>query len=297
MKVLVLDMFQSFSLLPYLKEKLGDKHEFFSMAKLDTDQLWEIFKRVDPDVVFVDFCNENAVHLTTRLKAEKVRPRVVIRLHAYEADSWYMDHIHWDQVDELITIAPIKYKIVKEKLQDKVPIHLVYNGMDLNRFQLQKPHEGSDIAYVGYLNQKKGPALLKAVFASFPDKQFHVGGVFQDPHVLRLLTDDLPKNVKMYGWINPTEFLQGKRFIITTSVTEGSAQSVSEGMAMGLTPLVYGWPGAEDIYPKDLIWRSFQDLRKIIDTPPKDPAWCRKWIVERYSMDKCINSLISLLRI
>jgi len=70
--------------------------------------------------------------------------------------------------------------------------------------------------------------------------------------------------------------------------------SIAEGMAMGLTPVVHGWPGAELLWPKECIWNTFEELNDILWTP-REPAWCREWIENRYSMDKCIDRVVELL--
>ena len=279
MRLLVLDNYQSFTLVPQLKDRLGD---VWTMGNVSTDHMWNIFKANRPNVVFVDFCNENAVELTGRLKEldPKDRPRVVIRLHGYEAQSWYMDKIKWDMVSDLIVVSP-RFKDIVERKIPGVNIHVINNGIDLDRFQLQENFDDSSIAYAGYLNKKKGPTLLRTVMASMPDKQFHIAGSHQDEQV-RLYFDDLELgNVRYYGWVQTQEFLKGKRFVLSTSVTESFGMSIAEGMAMGLTPMVHAWPGAEDLWPSKCIWKTFDELRSI---RPLDPLFCRKWVEDKYSM-------------
>lgn len=294
MTLMVLDNIGSFSLVPHLK-MIIPKGEIFSMVSIDSDNFWDIFKSTNPDTVFVDFCNENAVDLTKRVKELPNKPRIVIRLHGYEVQSWYMEAIDWSQVDVLIVVSPKFKEIVRSKniiLGSRV--NVVYNGIDLNKFKLQDDSlvDNKSIAYAGYLNKKKGPSLLRTVMFSMPDRRFYVASQYQDEHVELYFEDlDLP-NVSYLGWGDTSQLLQGRRYILSTSVTESFGMSIGEGMAMGLTPLVHHWPGADLLWPKECLWKSFDELKAI---KPKDPVWCRKWIEDRYSMKTCIDQVLMLL--
>ena len=84
MKILVLDNYENFTLVPQLREALPS-HEVIKMGNIHTDHLWGVLCRIAPDVIFVDFCDKNAVVLTQRIKTLPRQPKVVIRLHGYEA--------------------------------------------------------------------------------------------------------------------------------------------------------------------------------------------------------------------
>jgi len=233
-KLLVLDNFGSFSLVPYLKKKWNG--EVISMGNIYDDKMWWIFKRVDPDVVFVDFCEKNAVVLTDRIRELSKKPKVVIRLHGYEAFGSYLSAVNWDFVSNLIVVSPMYERIVRRNMPNsKVNIQVVFNGLDIEKFQLQD-NDGIDddaIAYISYLNRKKGIALLRTIIASTPNKKFHVGGPYQEEPVRLYLQDLDLKNVRYYGQVQTEKFLVGKRYIMSTSVSESFGMTIAEGMAMG----------------------------------------------------------------
>lgn len=294
MKLMVLDNVGSFSLVPYLREVKKD-WQIFSMANIANDQMWEIFKKTDPDVVFCDFCNENAVDLTRRVKDLPKKPKIVIRLHRYEVHSWYMSKIDWSQVTNLVVVSPKFKELVKDKKVLLGPqIHVVYNGIDMNKFGLQDDAavDNRSVAYVGYFNQKKGLALLRTIMASMPERRFYLAGTYQDPFVQLYMEDLELQNAVYCGWSQTEQFLLGRRFLISTSLTESFGMGIAEAMAMGCTPLVHHWPGADDLWPKDCLWNTFDELKAI---EPKDPAWCRQWVADRYSMDACIEKVVQLL--
>jgi len=295
MKLFIAQVADSFSLVPYLKERLSD-WEITKTSYVYTNNAWQQVVDLAPDVIFIDFCDDNARVITARLGELQKRPKVVIRLHGYEAQTEYLRRITWGNVSDLVVVSPRFREIVRGKLfkHPTLRIHLIPNGVDLDKYQLQDEAslDSNLIAYVGYLNKKKGPTLLRTVWASMPERQFHVGGTIQDEQVGWYLKDlELP-NVTYHGWVQTQEFLKGKRFLLSTSVTESFGMGIAEAMAMGLTPLIHAWPGADQIWPKECLWNTFQELRVI---EPKDPAWCREWVESRYSMEQCIDKFVALL--
>lgn len=297
-KLLVLDSVGGFSLTPYLRQHAINNNldwRVDTMHNLSNDQMWEILKNFAPDTVFVDFCNENAVVLTNRVKELPKQPKIVIRLHGYEAQSWYIFKIDWSTVSNLLVVSPKFEEIVLSKIPAvKEKLNVVFNLIDTEKFALQKAEDmvPNTIAYAGYLNKKKGIPLLRTVMASMPDKEFHVAGIFQDAQVELYLKDLALPNVQYHGWVKTWDFLKGKQHVISTSVTESFGMSLAEGMAMGLTPLIHAWPGADLIWPKECIWKTFDELKAI---QPQDPAWCRKWITDRYPMNQCIETVTGML--
>ena len=292
-RLLVLDNYESFSLVPYLKKKLDC--EIFKIGNIYEDRTFNALKRLAPDVVFVDFCDKNALTLTFRAGELSKVPKIVIRLHGYEAFTPYLNWIKWDYVSDLIVVSPLYEKIVRRRIGSKVNVRLVFNGIDLDRFKLQTDEEMDDntISYVSYLNRKKGMALLRTVMASMPDRRFYVGGPIQEEMVGMYFEELSLENVKYCGLVKAEEFLRGKRFILSTSISESFGMSIAEGMAMGLTPMVHAWPAADTLWPKDCVWATFDELKEI---KPKDPVWCREWVEKRYSMDGCVDGVINILK-
>jgi len=279
--------------VPYLRDAMKDC-EVVTMGNLYSEEMWRIFLNVNPDVVFVDFCDQNAVVLTDRVSKMVKKPKIVIRLHAFEAFEAFIRNVNWGMVDELVCVSEKYREIVASKVgHTGVNIRVIHNGVNMDRFKLQEDAGmGDDIAYVSYLNRKKGIALLRTVMASMQDKDFHIGGGYQEEVVQLYLQDLNLSNVSYYGHIDTSEFFKGKRFILSTSVSESFGMTIAEGMAMGLTPMVHGWPGAELLWPKECIWNTFDELKNI---EPKDPAWCRQWIEDRYSMGRCIDEFVKIL--
>ena len=295
MKLLVVDHVESFSLVPRLKPILeaGGRHKVWKMGTVCTEQMWQIVRSVDPDVIMAEFADANAAVLSRRVTELSKRPKLVVRLHGYESQDAFLKRVAWENVSALVVVSPYFERLLRGKVGGRVRVERIENGVDLARFPLAPERVIDDraVAVLGYLNHKKGPALMRFIAASMPERTFHLGGIVQEESVARLLADARLSNLTMHGWVKPEEFLPGKRWIMSTSLTESFSFAVAEGMAAGLTPLVHGWPGAEELWPPECVWRSFDQLRSI---EPRDPAWCRQWVADRYPVERCVDRFIAL---
>lgn len=297
MKLMVLNSLGSFSLVSDFKKRLEPKgHEVWKMANICSRDMWKRFEKVNPNVVFVDFCNENAIALLENIEKLPKKPRIVVRLHGYEAYSYFIWKLDWSKVDALIVVGPWMKDFLLSKppvLRSGVDIRVIYNGIDLDKFGLHPEKDEGSMAFLGHLNKKKGIGLLGCAIASMPEREFHIAGAYQDEQVKVYLENPGYKNLNYYGEVEKTEdFLKNKQYILSTSLTESFGMSIGEGMAMGATPLVHSWPGAEMLWPKECIWTTMDELKSI---EPREPEWCRKWIEDRYSLDECIDKFINVL--
>jgi len=292
MRIVVVNHAPSFSIVPKLIERTRGKHTIATTCSVVGAENWDLFRRLDPNIVFCDWAVANAAALSFELcKLPKNIP-LVVRLHGYESHDAYLRRVNWKFVDRLVTVSPWFERLLKRKIGDKVEVVRIENGVDLERFKI-KPEVAvnkKSVAWVGYLNQKKGPALLRFVAASLPETQFDVAGKVQCENTGRLLAES-PANLKLVGWVDPAEFLPRHAWIMSTSVTESFSYAIAEGMACGLTPLVHAWPGAAELWPPECCWHSMDELKSI---ELKDPEWCRRWVIDRYSADAQIDKFIAL---
>lgn len=302
MKILVVDHARSFSLVPNLVKATKGKHEIITMASVKGTNNVAILKQVGPDIILCEWGDENAALLSSMKSHDMFRAKLVVRLHGYESHDWFVNRIEWRCVDQLVTVSPYFERLMTDKLYrlyggnqfGKGPsVSCIENGVDLDKFQNNSNHyELNSIAWVGYLNMKKGPALLRCVAESYPTMEINVAGKFQCENTRRLLYENRPDNLIFHDWIEDTpSFYSKNSWILSTSVTESFSYAVAEGMACGLTPMVFAWPGAEKLWPKECIWKSMADLGRI---KLKRPEECRKWIEDRYSKEQQIQKFIDL---
>jgi glycosyltransferase involved in cell wall biosynthesis len=208
--------------------------------------------------------------------------KYIVRIHSYEIFNNIQHKINWNKVSKLILVNDS----IKEIIQRGIPgvmqgvpipddkINVIYHGIDLDKFKIPENKKfNKNVAYVGYLNHKKGIELLIQCFSAIhkydPEFKFHIAGQQQDPRLAIYLNHLLPRldfPIQFHGWVNDVpKFLEDKDFVISTSVFESYQFSIMEGMAQGCFPLVHNWFGADNVYPAEYIFDTIGWCVSIID--------------------------------
>lgn len=269
----------------------------------DQEQIFNALKWAD--TVWIEWADQSAINVT-RFERLLFQKQVILRLHSYEAFTNYLDYIKWSTITDLIFVAEhIKDIVLKKypKINDNVDrIHVIPNGIDIDRFELSRETNGKDLAYLGYLNFKKDPVLLFVAFAELlkldPEYKLHIGGEFQEERYtlyfeqMKKANPLFAKQTKFYGWIEkPEEWLKDKSHIICTSVLESQGKGIMEAMAMGLKPVIHDFVGADSIYPKQYLWNTASEFCEMVLSKEYNPAEYRRYIVENYLTQNKIKQI------
>jgi glycosyltransferase involved in cell wall biosynthesis len=245
-------------------------------------------------IIWVEWANEKAVVIQNAdIDAYKI-----LRLHAYEAfhDSIKsLDFRKWD----LVILIDHYIKDYIERQYGKIKNAVVIpNGIELDRYTINpNKQKNNKIAYAGYLSRKKGIGELILLAESFPEYEFHCAGRYQEDDIADYFKYKKPKNVFIHEWKYDkamNEFYQDKSFILNTSLRESQAMTIMEGMACGLSPLIRGWLGAEEVYKKEWIYNSIEDFRRLLENPI-EPSECREFIKNRYNIENIYPILENIL--
>ena len=259
------------------------------------------------DVVWIEWVNQLTISLTRPPTILKDK-HVICRLHRYEAFTDIPAKVNWDAIDDLIFVAPH----IKESMKDLVPdieqrvrTHVVYNGIDLERFGFLDRRPGFDIAYVGYITPRKNPTLLLQCLNQLvnidPRYWLHIAGEFQaaDYHLYfeqMVAAMGLEPHIRMAGWVDDIAgWLEDKQYLIHTSIHEGHPIGIMEAMARGLKPLIHNFVGAGEIYPKKYLWNTLDEF--IQKTTENDYASCeyRRFIEDNYSLELQIDRIENIV--
>jgi glycosyltransferase involved in cell wall biosynthesis len=88
----------------------------------------------------------------------------------------------------------------------------------------------------------------------------------------------IPSN-QVAGW------LSDKQCLLSTSIVEGNPNSIIEGMACGIKPIVHGWPGSLDQFPRENVFRKVPEaVEMIMDQSSYHPEAYREFVKEHYSL-------------
>ena len=286
---------------PGMDNHLGEVKDYFC-EKYETKicvngNQEEIFNSLKwADIVWIEWADQTAINVSNfeRLLLGK---QVILRLHSYEAFTKYLDYIKWSTITDLIFVADHIKDIVIEKyptIKSNVDrIHVIKNGIDVEKFKLSKLGNGKDLAYLGFLNFKKDPVLLFTAFQELlkidPEYKLHIGGTFQEERY-KLYLDQmqkenplLKKQIIFHGWIEkPEEWLRDKSHIVCTSVLESQGKGIMEAMAMGLKPVIHNFVGAKKIYPGKYIWNTAKEFCEMVLNENINPNEYRNFILKSY---------------
>lgn len=268
------------------------------------------YKQIDEgmewaDLIWFEWCDELAIYGSKQ--ALSGGRRILCRLHSYEAFSDYPSAVSWENIDRIIFVSEYIRDFISEKLHlDKSKSIVIPNGIDICRYTYREGKPGFRIAYVGFINYKKGPMLLlhtfKAIYDINQEYRLYIAGQFQDERDIlyyRQMIKEfgIEKNVFFEGWQeNLDVWLEDKNYIICTSVLEAQNMSVMQAMAKGIKPVIHNFVGAKTIYDSKYVWNTIEDAVQMILDDNYHSAEYLDFIRKHYSVDKEMSSLMNLLQ-
>lgn len=261
------------------------------------------------DIAWFEWC-DSIVALATKWPK---KCRYICRLHSYEMFTNSPPVVDWYKIDTLIFVSQFVHDYCLEKfdIPDNIAT-VIHNGIDVDSFSL--PNEkryNKSVAFVGYVNYKKGPVLLlhtfKAIYDYDPTFKFFMVGKHQDERI-QLYMDhflcDAPFKITFDRWTNDVPgYLTDKDFIISASLLEACPYSIMEGMASGLIPLIHNWVGSDDLFPADHLFTYPNEAIDIIREfegcsdygQAKYREKMRQHIVNRFSLSRQIENIKMVL--
>lgn len=270
----------------------------------------EIYNAIDwSDIVWLEWANEVAV-IGTKYEGIKGK-KIIVRLHGYEVFSEMPKKINWAiNVDRLILVATNVLNILKTDIpgiERKIKIEMLYNGMDINKFQLKIRKPGYNIAWVGFINYKKNPVMMLQIIQKLikidPRYKIHIAGTFQirhyDLYLKYMMKElDLENNVIFYGQVDDmNSWLQDKSYLLSTSILEGYGYAIMEAMAQGIKPIIHNFYGAKDFYPKEYLFNTVDEAVEKITSEKYDSREYRDWIINNgYTLENQLKQIKGIIK-
>lgn len=289
----------------FINEIINSLSADFLTEKVIVSDLMQIDEAAkNADVCWFEWCDELIIHASRQAWAKD--KKIICRLHSYEAFTEYIQHVNWSVIDRVIFVAEhIRDYVLQhtDQLQAGQSI-IIPNGINLDKFTFKERKAGYNIAYVGYINYKKGPMLLlhtmKAIVDADRRYKLYIAGQFQDGRYVLYFQQmirelGLENNVFFEGWqTDINSWLEDKNYILSTSVLEGNPLGIMEGMARGIKPLIHNFVGSEKQF-KQYIWNEIKDCVRMLKTGRYDSKEYRSFIEENYSLDKQIQTIRELI--
>lgn len=300
----------AFFVKPGLDSFLGDILQGLSSTFETRKIIVTQYKQIDEgmewaDLAWFEWCDELVIY-GSKLELSK-RKKVICRLHSYEAFTDYPLAVNWKKVDKLIFVSEQIREYVSEKLHlEQGKTIVIPNGINTGSFTFREREPGFHIAYVGYINYKKGPMLLLHTMKALYDKdqryQLHIAGQFQDDrdalyyrHMIKEF--GIEKNVFFEGWQdNLDAWLEDKNYILCTSILESQNMSVMQAMAKGIKPVIHNFVGAKSIYDGKYLWNTIEDAVHMVEEDAYRSTDYLDFIKDKYTIEKEIEELEKLLQ-
>jgi glycosyltransferase involved in cell wall biosynthesis len=256
------------------------------------------------DICWFEWCDSLIVY-GSKLPIAKER-KIICRLHSYEAFTFYPSQVNWNFIDRLIFISgSIQSHVIETFKVNKEITCVIPNGVDMDKWTFNQRNPGLKVAYVGYVNYKKGPMLLLHAFKAIYDKDhrymFYIAGQFQDTRYslyLKQMVQEfgLENNLFFEGWQNDLDkWLEDKDYILCSSLLESQNMSVMQAMAKGIKPVVHNFVGAKGIYPEKYVWNTIDEAVGMVTEQNYNSEDYREFIEEQYSLKNQMNKINDMI--
>lgn len=293
----------------FLKDIVGHLASRFTVRTCYSTDPQEILKTIQwADVVWLEWANELAIGITKNPHLLDGK-RVICRLHSYEAFENYLEKIDWCKIDDLVFVA----SHIQEIAIDRFPalagqvkrIHIIPNGIDMDRFGFSRRNRGHRLAFIGDINYKKGPMLLLHAFRELVqvDDRYtlHVAGRLQNARYALYFSQmmkemKLDANIQWCGWVDDVQnWLRDKQYVVCSSVLEGHPVGIMEAMACGLKPVIHNFVGARRIYPDGFLWNTIPEFIEQVTSESYDSNTYRDYIETNYSLKSQLKKIDRLI--
>jgi len=210
------------------------------------------------DIIFCDFFDEFAC-----LMSHVSSKPIYVRLHRWEVHNpVYLLSANLKNVKAIITVSNHYKRLVEELVKDVVPVYVVPNGVDIDRFSYNPYiHRPLKICTVSNLIPRK---RIFDLIVNNPDLNIDIGGKGEEKRILEEAIRRFNLKAKLYGYVKLPEFYHNHDIFVQNSSDEGLSVALIEAMSCGLVPLCFDYPGADEVVPREFIYRSYEELREKI---------------------------------
>jgi hypothetical protein len=240
------------------------------------------------------------------IEARGMKKKIVARGMDIEVYAGHYRSVDWNEVTRLTYCANHIWELMNDGSVDwsKYP-HLnpvrIPLSVDMKEWTYRKNRKknGHNIAFMGDMWWAKAPEMMFQVLAALNAKSVtpytaHIRGNWYggtDAWMIKYrdnLVKELDLDIKYYDYVpNLDEWLDGMDYFVTTNLKDAFSLIVAQAAAKGIPTFPHNFWGATDIYPKEWVWSSIDQLvDKIVYSNHQKPEEYHQFIRDTYSNDK-----------
>lgn len=178
-------------------------------------------------------------------------------------------NIDWTKIDLLLFCADHIEREFRETFPDISVPTSVFLG---KKFEYKNKSEFPNKAcIVGRIQCEKDYLFAFEAFKDLPEFTLVLQGCaekrsseYNEPNYLQYIKRVAPPNIEFRDWGDPREIYDESAFILSTSVCEGIANTVMEGMSRGCVAVCRDWKHASEYYSGAIIVSSPSDISRAL---------------------------------
>ena len=259
------------------------------------------------DILWLEWADGESLEILKRSWGEVgyENVKIILRLHRYELFTprtleglSRLDTHSIDKIDKLVFVSKAVQAIGIDKFPWMSDSVVIPNLIDHTKFPFTDRERGFNIMMLGRMSYVKNLPLALAMFnelAKIGPYQLHIVGGISDPEIEYYLENFIRKtigfNIHYHGVINNDElpeFMKDMNYILSSSIFESFGMGILEAMCCGLKPVVFDFPGAENIFPEYWRWINYEDFESII-TGSYNPIDYHNFVCGDYSIKNNIH--------
>ena len=235
--------------------------------------------------------------------------RVIVRVHRIEAvETPYVANTAWAKVDDVIVVSPdMRARVLSAapEIQFTSRLHLIPNGIDTDRFTPGLSPDPKRIGWAGVMTLRKNPTLALQILAKIHDVDpgycLHICGLNVEPFAMetfiyQLKGMGLERSVVWDGQLPQQmmpEWHRKNSSFLHTSLHESFGYVVGEAALCGCRVAMLDHPGARDIWPSQMLYRTIDEAVELIIKPVRVET--PQFVANHYGINQFIAANVNML--
>ncbi|MGE5396645.1 MAG: glycosyltransferase [Chitinophagales bacterium] len=276
------------------------------------------------DIIICEWGLGNAVWYSKNKRNDQI---LFVRMHRQELEYDYPEHFNNDNINKIVTISPHTCEAFQKKFGfPKNKMTLIYNLIDSQRFTSPKDNSSLyHLGLLGYCPQIKRLDRALDIFETLWQRDHRYilsikgkspeeyAWLWERPHereyyeAIRQRIEQSPwgKSVIFEPWSQDVENWFNKiGIILSVSDYESFHLAAAEGMASGSLPVILERIGANQLFPKEFIFKSTNEAAFWINNTIKRPKQeiqhlkdsVQKFVRDRYDIELIVSQWEALIK-